>query len=53
MIVGKAKRMNASPSLVPQYECPACGCEYNKETAQAKGLYCGCAPLVFMRKVRP
>ena len=39
-------------SLAPRYECPSCGCEYNMETAQAKGLYCGCTPrLVFMRRV--
>ena len=42
-----------SPSFAPAYECPACGTEFNRETAQAKGLYCGCSPLVYMRRVRP
>ena len=42
-----------SPSLAPVFECPACGTEYNRETAQAKGLYCGCTPqLIFMRRLR-
>lgn len=45
--------MTAAVSFAPQYECPSCGCEYNRETAQAKGLYCGCSPLVYMRRVRP
>ena len=42
-----------SASFAPVFECPACGTEYNRETAQAKNLYCGCTQrLVWMRRIK-